>query len=93
MDISITQKYYAVFTKNNETVKVEFPDFDGCFAYGFDLADAYNMAYDRLFNYIPTIEPDQIKNPSSYENLKARYPRENQVILPFIDDIKRIITC
>jgi predicted RNase H-like HicB family nuclease len=84
----ITQKYYAVFTKDNETVKVEFPDFDGCHAYGFDLADAYNMAFEQLYYHIPTIRPEQIKSPSSYDDIKARFPRENQVILPFVVDMK-----
>ncbi len=84
-----TKKYYAVFTKGSETVKVEFPDFAGCYAYGFDLADAYNMAFEKLYYHIPTIQPDQIKNPSTYDDIKARYSRENQVILPVVVDMKQ----
>ncbi len=88
----VSKKYYAVFTKSSKTVSVEFPDFEGCYAYGFDLADAYNMAFEKLFYHIPTIEPDQIKSPSTYDELKARYPSKNQVILPFVVDMKQALS-
>lgn len=86
----IMKKYYGVFTRRAGTVEVEFPDIEGCHAYGFDLADAYNMAFDRLFYHLPKIEPDQIRKPSSYDDLRSRFPNEDQVILPFVIDLRRV---
>ena len=81
-------KFYAVFTRKEGTVEVEFPDIDGCYAYGFDLTDAYNMAFDKLYYCLPNVKQERVDNPSSYEDLRARFPSENQVILPFLVDSK-----
>ncbi len=80
-----------MFTKTSNAVKVEFPDIDGCNAFGFDLADAYEMAFDKLFLCLPLVESQQVLNPSTYEDLRERYPRDNQVILPFLVDVKTVI--
>lgn len=41
--------YPAVFTpENNGAYSVNFPDFDGCYTCGDDLADAIYMAQDIL---------------------------------------------
>lgn len=87
---AFTKKYYGVFTKSQNTVEVEFPDIEGCYAFGFDLADAYNMAFDELFNHLPNTESGIVNNPSSYEDIKEKYSSDNQVILPFLVDLNRL---
>ncbi len=81
------RKFYAVFTKKEGTVEVEFPDIDGCYAYGFDLTDAYKMASGKLPNYLSHIKPERANNPSSYEDLRVQFSSDNQVILPFLVDL------
>ena len=83
-------KYYAVFTTLDDSVEVIFPDIEGCYAFGFDLADAYKMAFDELFNYLPQVQQVRTPKPSSYEEIKKRYPSANQVILPFDVDSKKL---
>ncbi len=83
------KKYYAVFTKMGGAVEVVFPDIDDCFAFGFDLADAYSMAFDKLFHRLPEIEMEQVRKPTSYEDLKVKYPSEDQIILPFVVDLNK----
>ena len=84
-------EYYAVFTKTSNAIKVEFPDIKGCFAYGFDLAEAYEMAFDKLFRLLPSARIEDIISPSTYEDLKTKFPKENQLILPFQVDLDRIL--
>ncbi len=88
--MSNRKKYYAVFTKFDDSVEVIFPDFEGCYAFGFDLADAYKMAFDELFYHLPKVEQNQTKKPSSYEDIKKQYSSDNQVILPFHVDAKGV---
>lgn len=81
-------KYYAVFTKFEHSVEVIFPDIEDCYAYGFDLADAYKMAFDELSSHLPKMDQNYPDKPSSYEEIKKRYPSENQIILPFLINLQ-----
>lgn len=79
-------KYYAVFTKANDAVEVVFPDIEGCHAFGFDLADAYSMAFEELCHHLPKMKSTSHLSPTPYEEIRIRYPAENQIILPFTID-------
>jgi len=49
-------KYYAVFTKTDEAVEVDFPDLQGCLTFGDDFDEAYEMAVDALAGWLAHAE-------------------------------------
>lgn len=74
--------YYAVFSKQKEGVAVEFPDFEGFRAFGFDFVQAYKVAQRKINGYLENEEIEELKEPTSFNELKRRYPESDQVILP-----------
>ncbi len=81
-------KYYAVFTKTNEAVEVDFPDLQGCLTFGGDLEEAYEMAVDALAGWLAHAEKQFINPPTSFNKLKERYNADNQTIFPVPVDEK-----
>ncbi len=79
-------KYYAVFTKTDDAVEVDFPDLKGCVTFGDDFEDAFEMAVDVLSAWLVSAEEQFIKPPSPYEQLKKRYNKSDQTIFPVLPD-------
>lgn len=79
-------KYYAVFTKTNDAVEVDFPDLKGCATFGDDFEEAVEMAIDALSAWLANAEEQFIVAPSTYESLKKKYAKANQTIFPIIGD-------
>jgi len=55
--------YHGVFTKTDEAIEVEFPDVQGCFTFGKDFDEAYDMAIDALAASLANSESQFIKSP------------------------------
>ncbi len=83
-------KYYAVFTKTNEAIEVDFPDLQGCLTFGEDFDQAYDMAVDALAGWLAHAEKQFINPPTSFDELKGRYKADNQTIFPVPVDEKII---
>ncbi len=74
--------YYAVLSKYEEGVVVEFPDIDDFQAIGSDFADAYRAASKDILSFFADEKVTGIKKPSSFDDLKDKYSGVNKVILP-----------
>ncbi len=74
--------YYAVFTTTNEAVEVDFPDLQGCLTFGTDFDEAYELSVDALAGWLAHAEKRFVKPPSKYGDLKKRFDKENQTIVP-----------
>ena len=81
-------KYYAVFTKTDEAVEVDFPDLQGCLTFGKDFDEAYEMAIDALSGWLAHAEKEFIKPPTGFDILKKKYTAESQTIFPVPIDEK-----
>lgn len=57
----------AIFKKDGETYMVTFPDLDGCFSAGENLAEAYLNARDALALYLH--DNDNVPAPSNAEDV------------------------
>ena len=57
--------YTAVFTQEEEGFNVNFPDFQGCYTCGDDMADAIHMAHDVLCLTLCDLEDDKKPVPSA----------------------------
>ncbi len=44
--------YYAIFTKSDNAVEVEFPDLPGCVTFGDTFEEAYSNAADVLAGWM-----------------------------------------
>lgn len=67
--------YPAVFSpEGNGQYSVSFPDLEGCYTGGDNLADAIEMAQDALclFLYNQEIDKAQISQPSSLDKIKLQ---------------------
>jgi predicted RNase H-like HicB family nuclease len=62
--------YYALFTKTNDHVEVEFPDLKGCVTFGNDWEEAFSHAEDALAAWLAYAEPQFIKEPSKHYELE-----------------------
>ena len=63
--------YPAVFTpEDNGMYSVDFPDLDGCYTSGDDLADAIHMAEDVLAFTLYDLEKNHTNIPAPSENLE-----------------------
>jgi predicted RNase H-like HicB family nuclease len=64
--ITIKYTYTAVFTpEHNGLVSVAFPDFQGCYTSGDDIADAVHMAHDVLNLTLFDFEQDKKPIPKA----------------------------
>lgn len=83
----MAQHYYAIFTTTDEAVEVDFPDLQGCLTFGKDFDEAYTMAVDALAGWLAHAEKQFVKSPSPHKDLKKRYDKKNQTIVPVpVDD-------
>lgn len=57
--------YPAVFTKENNEYLVTFPDIEGCYTHGLDIAEAMDMAADALCLMLYGYEEDGVPIPGS----------------------------
>ncbi|MBU2644534.1 type II toxin-antitoxin system HicB family antitoxin, partial [bacterium] len=75
--------YYGIFAKIKGAIEVEIPDVQGCFTFGKDFDEAYDMAIDALAASLANSEPQFVKNkPSSFEEIAEKYNAKNQIIFP-----------
>jgi len=78
--------YRAVFENTDEGITVFFPDLKGCLTDGDTRTEAFENAIDVLPLWLAHAEKKFIKKPSSYEQLKKKYPKDEIVEIP-IDEI------
>src|SRR5580698_8705337 len=64
--------YYALFTKTDKAIEVEFPDLEGCVTFGKDWEEALENAEDVLAAWLTHAEDQFIKEPS---NISSRFVR------------------
>ncbi|MGD8781970.1 MAG: type II toxin-antitoxin system HicB family antitoxin [Ignavibacteria bacterium] len=76
--------YYAIFNHSKNTVEVEFPDLNGCVTFGSNRDEALDNATDVLAAWLANAESRFIKEPSSYIELKKKYP--NSDLIPIAID-------
>lgn len=76
--------YYAIFKHSKNTVEVEFPDLTGCVTFGSNRDEALDNATDVLAAWLANAEPNFIKKPSSYPELKKKY--KNSDLVPIAVD-------
>ncbi|MEZ4525264.1 MAG: type II toxin-antitoxin system HicB family antitoxin [Desulfobacterales bacterium] len=62
--------YYAIFTKSDNAVEVEFPDLPGCVTFGNTFEEAYCNAADALAGWMAHAEKQFVREPSSHEDIK-----------------------
>ncbi len=67
------KSYYAVFRKTTEAIEVEFPDLQGCVTFGRTKNEAMENASDVLAGWLANAEPQFVKEPSSYEDLRNKF--------------------
>ena len=56
--MTMESTYTAIFTPEDNGFSVEFPDLQGCYTCGDDMADAINMAQDALCLTLYGLEQD-----------------------------------
>ena len=66
--------YVAVFTKEDNYYNVSFPDLPGCYTYGSNIEEAYNMAKEALELHLYGMEEDgdKIPKPTAAEFVKVK---------------------
>ena len=76
--------YYAIFKHSKDTVEVDFPDLAGCVTFGSNRDEALENATDVLAAWLANAEPQFLKEPSSYQELKNKY--KNADLIPIALD-------
>ncbi|MBU2444366.1 MAG: type II toxin-antitoxin system HicB family antitoxin [Bacteroidetes bacterium] len=79
--------YYAIFRKTYNSVEVEFPDLKGCVTFGDDWDEAVENATDVLVGWLANAESNDIKEPSSFEELQKEFTKENIIPIPIDENI------
>ena len=73
--------YFAVFEEEENGFLVIFPDLQGCNTFGKTMEDAYEMSIDALAGWLEASETEFIKKPSTFSDIKKRYP-DKEIIIP-----------
>ena len=76
--------YNAVFCETPEAIEVEFPDLPGCFTFGKTWEEALVNATDVLSGWLAHAQPEFVRAPGPYEQIKHK--RGNEAVIPIAVD-------